>query len=131
MPIIFGKKSSIPGACGVCGARAGPYGVTNLQYPKMHEIMWVCDDCISREKWERIYSMSGVKLTEIEERCIGIACANISDSFLSDISENFTSSYYEGIGAVVDCDKEAIKEIFILYSKKLLTEYQNQLRKMS
>lgn len=120
MPIILGKRSSTPGACGVCASRATSFGVTNLKYPKMHEIMWVCGSCVYREKWERIYSMSGSKLTDIEERCIGIACADAKTEYIEDLK-----GYYRMP------EEWYLERMFMNFSKKLLTEYQNQLKKFN
>ena len=129
MPIIFGKRSSTPGACGLCAGLGGPFGVTNLKYAKLQDIMWICNNCSGKNNWQRIYSMSSSKLTEIEQRCIGIACVNIRDEFISGILDCIGSTYYEGCGAVIDHDDEKIKEIFLVYSNKLLMEYRNQLIK--
>jgi hypothetical protein len=91
--------------------------------------MWICNNCSGKNNWQRIYSMSSSKLTEIEQRCIGIACVNIRDEFISGILDCIGSTYYEGCGAVIDHDDEKIKEIFLVYSNKLLMEYRNQLIK--
>lgn len=128
MPIILGKRSSLPGACGVCASRAASFGVTNLKYPKMHEIMWICGSCVDREKWERIYSMSGSKLTEIEERCIGIAISECVGDFL--MKFHLESISFHCSKSIKEWEDHFKKNgIFIDPAKKLLTEYQNQLKK--
>jgi hypothetical protein len=139
MPIIFGKKSSLCGACGVCGRIAGPYGVTNLKYPKMHEIMWVCDDCVSKDKWERVYSMSGVKLTQVEKQCIGIACVESRKEIICCVLTALAETGIFDLGKLKDSSQKINEiETYILRgglmlgpAEKLLTEYQRQLKKIN
>jgi hypothetical protein len=68
-------------------------------------------------------------MIEIEERCIEIACANtINQSLLDDITYNCLGCSHD---APYICDEDHMKLIFLDFSKKVLTEYQNQLKKIN
>ena len=135
MSIIFGKRSDLPSVCSACGIKHAMYGVTSLKYAKQYDIMWTCGDCCEDEHWNRIYSMNQKQIGEKEERCIGIASANISREFVTAILEAMHGSdCVENISEMTGEDFEELcfsirqRGALIEPSKKLLLEYSKQLK---
>lgn len=135
MGIIFGKKSKTPQACGVCARRAHNFGVGFINREKYFESLWVCRECLPPEKWHRICSMTNTQLEEVEERSIGVACSEVSISFISPI----LSCLYElGISDIQNiteedfaklCKKVQREGLLINGAKELLEKYSDQLKK--
>lgn len=68
-------------------------------------------------------------MTEIEERCISIASVETRKDLLTTFYQSMIYQKIPPDQALKICDNVITRQLLIEHSKKLLTEYQNQLKK--